>query len=148
MRRGSPVRHAPSPSVVGAAAERAASAGPAEQPLAGAVHEAQHAVLVDGEHGDVDLRHHALQQRDRLERAEPLRAQRLAQRVHLGEGEAERIVEVGAARADRVVALAQRGEQVGERLQRTHDARAHRERRGEPRADDDGADGPEHARLE
>ena len=43
----------------------------------------------------------------------------------------------GAARSDREVALAQRGEQIGQRLQRQHHALAHAERAAGPDADDE-----------
>ena len=78
---------------------------------------------------DVDLLHHRAQQRGRLERAEPLRAQRRRRACSTSRSaSAERVVGARAARADREVALAQRGEQVRQRLQRPHDALAQRER--------------------
>ena len=103
----------------------------AEQPLAGAVDEPQPPALVEGEHRDVDLRHHLAQQRRRLERVEALVAQRLGERVDLDHHLAERVAAARAARADREVALAQRREQVGEGLQRQDDALAQREREAE-----------------
>ena len=113
------------------------SAGCAEQPLAGAVDEHAALLAVEGEDRDVDLRHHRPQQRARLERAEPLVVQRLGERVDFEHHRAERIVAAGAARADREVALAQRGQQVRQRLQRQHDAMAHAERAAGPDADDE-----------
>ena len=79
---------------------------------------------VEGEDGDVDLDHHRAQQRAGLERAEPLVVQRRGERVDLEHHRAERIVAGvrGRARADREVALAQRRQQVRQRLQRQHDA--------------------------
>ena len=66
--------------------------GTAEQPLAGAVHQPQPVLLVEGEHRHVDLGHHRPQQRRGLERAEPLVAQRVGERVDLEQRLAERIV--------------------------------------------------------
>ena len=112
---------------------------PSEQPLrrlaqearAGAVDELELVILVEREHRDVDLRHDLAQQRRRLERVEPLVAQRLDQRVHLDHHFAERIAAARAAGANREVAFAQRGEQVRQRLQREDDALAQREREAE-----------------
>ena len=104
------------------------SAGWLEEPRAGAVDELQLVLLVEGEDRDVDLRHHLAQERRRFERVEPLVAQRFDQRVDLDHDLAERIAAAGAARADREVPLAERGEQVRERLQRQDDALAQRER--------------------
>ena len=110
--------------LVGAATEQPLGRR-AEQAFAGAVHEPQPLALVEGEDRDVDLRHDRAQQRRRFERAEPLPAQRLGERVDLEltspSGSSRR-----AARADREVAFAQRREQVRERLQRAHDALAQR----------------------
>ena len=94
-------------------------------------------LLVEGEHRDVDLRHHLAQQRRRLERVEPLVAQRLDQRVHLDHHLAERIAAAGAARADGEVPFAERREQVRERLQRQDDALAQREGEAEAEGDDE-----------
>jgi hypothetical protein len=106
-----------------------------EQPLARAVHQAQLQLVIEREDGDLDLLHHLAQQRRRLERAEPLLAQRLAERVHLEHGQAQRVVGGRAARPDRVVALQQCGQQVGQRLQRPHHPLPQREREAEPEAD-------------
>ena len=104
------------------------SDGAAEQALAGAVHEPQRGARVEGEDGDVDLLHHRAQQRGRLERAEPLLAQRLGERVHLARAPAPSASSRRPARrADREVPLAQRGEQVRERLQRPRDRARARE---------------------
>ena len=81
-RRPRPRASRPSPSSSARAPEQPLGR-PAEQPLAGAVHEPQALPLVEGEDGDVDLGHHLAQQRRRLERAEPLLAQRLGERVDL-----------------------------------------------------------------
>ena len=89
---------------------------------------------VEREHRDVDLLDDAAEQRRGLEGAQPLRAQRVAQHVHLEQRQAEPVVGARAARADRVVALAQRGEQVGDRLERTQHALAHERGADEPGA--------------
>ena len=101
----------------------------AHQPLAGAVDHAQALLRIEGEHGDVDLLHDRAQQRRGLDRAQPLIVQRLGERIDLEQRGAERIVGVRGAAADREVVLAQRRQQVGQRLQRHDDARA--DRRGE-----------------
>ena len=75
----------------------------------------------------------------RLERAEALLAQRLGERVDLDQDLAERIVAARAARADREVPLAQRREQVRQRLQREDDALAQRDGDARPEADDEQA---------
>ena len=81
--------------------------------------------------------HHRPQQRRRLERAQPLVAQRVGERVDLEQRLTERIVAPRAARAKREIALAQRLEQIGHRLQRKDDAMAKR-RRGERPEHQDG----------
>ena len=114
----------------------------AEQPRAGAVDELQLVLLVEGEDRDVDLRHHLAQQRRRLERVEALMAQRLDQRVDLDHHLAERIAAARAARADREVPFAERGEQVRERLQRKDDPLAQREGEAEAEGDDQDRERP------
>ena len=99
-------------------------------------------VRVEGEHRDVDLDHHRAQQRPRLERPEPLIVQRLRQHVDLEHHRTERIVAAGAARADRKIAFAQRRQQVGQRLQRQHDAMPHAEGTAAPDADDEDGQRP------
>ena len=61
--------------LAGGAAEQLLG-GLRQQPLAGAVDQAQRLRAVEGEHRDVDLHHHRPQQRAGLERAEPLVVQR------------------------------------------------------------------------
>ena len=138
MTRGaSPVRQSEQPDLVGIPAEQPLRRL-VEQPRAGAVDELQLLLLVEGEHRHVDLRHHLAQQRRRLERVEALVPQRLDQRVDLDHHLAERIAAARAAGADREVPLAERGEQVRQRLQRQDDALAQRE--GEAEADGDDHD--------
>jgi hypothetical protein len=87
---------------------------------------------VEREDGDVDLLHHRAQQRRRLQRAEPLLAQRLASAFTSSSARPSASSLRRAAGADREVALEQRAEQVGQRLQRPHHALAQREREAEP----------------
>ena len=60
----------------------------AEQPLAARVHQSERGRVVECEHRDVDLRHHALQEGGGFERAEPALLQFGHQRVHLEHREA------------------------------------------------------------
>jgi hypothetical protein len=77
------------PELGGGAAEEALG-GLGEEALAAAVdeHEPVLGRAVEGEHRDVDLRHHRAQQRRRLHRAEPLAAERLAEVVELEQRQA------------------------------------------------------------
>jgi hypothetical protein len=97
--------------------------GAAEQALAGAVHEAQPPIGIEGEQRDVDLLHHRAQQRRGLDGAEPLFVQGLGQGVDFGHHVAQRIALRRAPAADGEVVLAHRGDEVGQRLQRRHDVR-------------------------
>jgi hypothetical protein len=115
-----------------------------EQLLAGAVHQPQTPVPVEGEDGDLDLGHDGFQQRLGFHRAETLRAQRLAQRVHLAHDFAERVLSARAARADRVVAFVQRSEQIRDRLQRPDDPLAQRQRAQQPCSDREDRERPPH----
>ena len=137
MTRGaSPLRHSSRSSSVGA---------PPEEPLrrltqesrAGAVHELELVFLVEGEDRDVDLRHHFAQQGRRLERVEPLMAQRFDQGVDLDHDLAERVAAARAAGANREVPLAERGQQVRERLQRQHHPLAQRQCEAQAEGDDE-----------
>jgi len=120
-----------------------------EQAFAGGVDHAERAgFVVEGEDGDVNLGHHAPQQRGRLERAQPALAQLVHQRVHLEHREAQRVVRVGAARAERVVLLPDGGKHVRERLERTHDALAEGEGEREPGAHEEQGERPLRARGE
>ena len=118
---------------------------PPEEPLrrltqetrAGAVHELQLVFLVEREDRDVDLRHHFSQQGRRLERVEPLMAQRFDQGVDLDHHLAERVTAARAAGANREVPLAERGQQVRERLQRQHHPLAQRQREAQAEGDDE-----------
>src|SRR5690606_36957145 len=124
------------PEVVGREAEEPLR-GPGEETLARTVEEPEPALVVEGEDGDVDLVHDLPEQRRRLERAEPLLAQRLTERVDFTEGEAERVVIGPRARGpERVVAFEERGKEVRQRLDRAdHAVAEHGHER--PPADDD-----------
>ena len=101
-------------------------------------------VGIEREHRDVDLLHHRAQQRRGFDGAEPLLVQRLGELVDLDQHGAERILRIGRAAANREVVFAHRGEQIGERLQRQHDAAAQRRREPEQEADDDDRERPLH----
>jgi hypothetical protein len=58
-----------------------------EQPLAGPVHQSQHAVRSEREHRDVDLLEDLPQRLGGLDRPEPLVSQDAFQRVHFLVGE-------------------------------------------------------------
>ena len=88
-------------------------AGRIQQLPAGAVGEDEHVVVVEREERDVNLLHRAAQERARLNGAEPLLAQRVAQCIHFPECEPECVVGARATPAHREVSLAQRGQQVG-----------------------------------
>ena len=121
-----------------------------EQPLrglrqqagAGAVDELQLVILVEREDRDVDLRHDLAQQRRRFERVEALMPQRFDQGVDLDHDLAERVAAARAARPNGEVPLAERGEQVRERLQGQDDALAQREREAEAERDDEDGERP------
>ena len=68
-----------------------------EQPLAGAIHQPQAAVGVEGEDGDVNLLDDFAQQRRGFERPQPLFAERRLQGVRLAKDFAERVVGSSAA---------------------------------------------------
>ena len=76
-----------------------------EQALAGVVDQPQAPAFVEGEDGDVELRHDLAQQRRRLERVEALPAQHLGQGIDLGVQVVERIGAARAARPHREVAF-------------------------------------------
>ncbi len=127
--------------MLGGAAEQSFG-GLREQSFSGAVHQPDAPVVVEREHGDVDLGHHRAQERRRFKRTEALGAERLAEQIRFEKCQPERIVAVSAARANRVVALAQGREHVGQRLQWTHDALAQDHRRDQPGADEDETERP------
>jgi hypothetical protein len=96
----------------------------------------------EGEDSDVDLHHHGSEQRTRLERAQSLIVQRRREHVDFEHHGTERIVAAGATRADREVAFPQRGEKVGQRLERQDHALADAEGAAGPHADDEHGERP------
>src|SRR5206468_6523834 len=90
-----------------------------EEALAGAVGEAESAPCVEREHRDVDLLHDPAEQRVRLERAEPLVAEGLLERVHFAPYRAQDVVALFLPGPQGEVPLAEPGEQVGDDLERT-----------------------------
>ena len=106
-----------------------------QQPFAGAIDQAQPLVLVEGEDRHIDLAHDGAQQGGGFQRAQALLAQGAAQRVDFAHHFAQRVVGTRRAAAHRVIALAQRAQQVRQRLQRKHHALAHRQGKAQPGAD-------------
>ncbi len=96
-------------------------AGGAKELLAAAIHEHQPLVRIEGEHGGVDLGHDGAEQGARLEGVEPMAPQHLGEAVGLHIKEAEVVIGAGAAGAEREVALAHGGEEVGGGLDRADD---------------------------
>ena len=142
MTRGaSPARHS-SRSSSGARRPSSRSAGWLSRRRAGAVHELELVVFVEGENRDIDLRHHFSQERRRLERVQALVAERFHERVDLDHDLAERVAAARAAGPNREVTLAERGKQVGERLERQDDALAERQRKTQAERDDEDAQRP------
>ena len=119
-----------------------------EQVLPGAINQTQPSVGIEREHRYVDLGHDGAQERGRFERAEALHPQRLAQCIDLEQHLAERVVCARAARPNRVIAFAQRGEQIAHRLQRMHDVVARRRNESGRANDDHDGERPLHFRAE
>ncbi len=71
-----------------------------EQRARGAVREADAVVAVEGEHRDVDLRQHLVEERGRLDSLEPLPAQRRTEAVRFEHDVAECIALARVASAD------------------------------------------------
>ena len=109
----------------------------AQEPRAGAVDELELLVMIEREHRNLDLRHHFAQQRGGFECVEALVPQSLDQRVHLDHHLPKRVAAARAARADGKVSLAERGEQVRQRLKGKDDAFAQRECEAQTERDDD-----------
>ena len=106
-----------------------------QQPLSRAVHQLEAPLAVEGEHRHIDLLHHLAKQGRRFERPQPLLLERVPQRVHFDHDLAQRLVTLRSARPDGIVSLAQRGENVGERLQRTRHPLPDAEGEAEPDRD-------------
>jgi len=103
-------------------------------------------ILVEREDRDVDLRHHLAEERRRFERVEALMTERFDQRVDLDHHLAERIAAAGASSPDRKVPLAERGQQVRQRLKGKNHAFAKREGEAEAERDDEDGQRPLHLR--
>src|SRR5947208_10651797 len=97
---------------------------------------------VERKYGDVDLFHHAAEQRGRFERPQPLGAEIVAETVQLEEQQPERVLGIRPAGAQRVIALAQRGEHVRYGLQWPHDVLLYDGCAREPDARDQQREGP------
>ena len=115
-----------------------------EQRARRAVRETDAVVAVEGEHRDVDLRQHLVEERGRFHGLEPLRAQCRTEAVRFEHDVAERIALARVASADTVVAAAQRLQQVCDRAHRLDGRLADRDRKADPGADQDHDDEPLH----
>jgi len=93
----------------------------AQQIFTGAIDEAEAAFGIEGENGHVNLGHDGAEERGRFKSAEALDAQRFAELIDLEQHFAEGVIRVRAAGANRVITLAQGGEQVTHSLQRADD---------------------------
>ena len=117
-----------------------------EQALRGAVGEAERFAPVEGKDGDVDLGHDGAEERGGFDGAEALLAEDSSELVDLGVERFEWVFAVEpCVGADREVAFAHGGEEVGGGLQRAHDAPAHGTRKAEPEAEDQQRERPEDA---
>jgi hypothetical protein len=108
-----------------------------------AVGQGQLAVAGEDEERDVDGLHHLAHERAGLERAVALGPQRRGQRVGLAERHAERVVVARVMAADGEVALAQRRQKIGQRLQRARHLLRHPGQRP-PAAGEQQRQGPAH----
>ncbi len=104
------------------AAAEAAGMGQAQQLEPGVVHQLQRVFAVKGKQGRVHHFQDAGQQGGGLKGAHALFLQQVGECVHLRGQLAERVMGAGSAGAEGVVALAQRRDHVGERLQRPDQA--------------------------
>ena len=84
--------------------------GGGQQALAGAIHQAQTLVFIEGEDGHGDFAHHGAQQGGGLHGAEALFAERAAQGIDLAHDFAESVVGAGRAATHRKIPLAQRAQ--------------------------------------
>ena len=99
-------------------------------------------VVVEGEDGHVDLGHDGAEERGGFDRREPLLLQYRGERVDFAEDGVERIVGAAAAGANRIVALLERGHQIGESLQGAHHPLTRDQAESEPQPHDRHANGP------
>ena len=116
----------------------------ADHLLGGLVDEEQLVGRIEREDGDGDLLHHVREQHRRLDGFGPLALQREAEVVDLAHHHRHRAAAPGAQAADRVVALTQRAEQVGDQVQRSHRELPRRRSRSDPDQDDDARQRPPH----
>ena len=116
-----------------------------QEPLSGAIHQAQAMLAVEGEHRHVDFLHHFAQERGGLQRAQALRPQRRAHGVDLVHDVGQRVFRFRGARAaaaNRVVAFAHGLEQVRQRAQRRRHALAYGRSAGPPDPQDQDGERP------
>src|SRR3984957_19334366 len=92
-----------------------------EDPLTGAIHQAQTTRSIESKNGDVDLFHYFAEQCGRFHRAKPLFAQRVTESIHFPQDFAEDVFAVRAAGPDGKVTFAQSGKQVKQRAERRRD---------------------------
>jgi hypothetical protein len=109
-----------------------------------AVRQPNAAVAVEGEHRNIDLRQHLVEERGGFDGLEPLRAERGPEAVRFEHDVAERIALARVAPAEAVVAAAQCLQQVRDRAHRLDGRLVDRDRESNPRADQDHDDEPLH----
>src|ERR1700730_15627425 len=117
---------------------------PPEQMFAGAIQQTQTPVGIESEHSDIDFGHDRAKQRCRFERPEPLHTQRFAKQINLEERLAKRIIFASTARANGIISLPQRCQEIGHRLQRTDKMRARAGDESYKTADDEDGQRPLH----
>ena len=115
----------------------------AEQIFAGAIDQAEAAIGIEGENGDVDLGHDGAKKGGGFKGAEPLHAQSFAELIDLEQDLAEGIVGPRAAGANRVIAFAEGGEQVAHGLERPDDVFARAGEKCERATADQEGQGPD-----
>ncbi|MEJ2483480.1 MAG: hypothetical protein P8049_10315 [Gemmatimonadota bacterium] len=113
-----------------------------EQSFARRVDQLQPVVFVEGQKRHVDDRHDTGQKVRGLERVEALIMKRLRQLVDLVEDEAQCIISIRGARAERIVALAKSLEHVRDRVQGSYESLAQVKEKNDPAADDEERDRP------
>src|ERR1041384_8879128 len=99
-------------------------------------------LVIEGEDGDIDLRHDRAKEGGRFESSETLLAKKFGELVDLEHELAESIVRRSTANTDREVTLAESGLHVGECLQGANDGGTAAGSEREPGSDNDDGDGP------
>ncbi len=117
-----------------------------EETLRGGVGEAEFALVVESEDRDIDLSHDGAQKGGRLEGGEALDLERVAKGVDLGGHFAQGVVASAPACAHGEIALAERGEKIGHRVERIDHARTRRSGETEPETADEQRERPLHFR--